>query len=86
MNIGDTFSTSKPSDTPIGDVTEDLTNTYASLSTAQSTGRKDSGVREYATRTATSLRSIVERRFMRMSEAHDRIRTELLTFHSSHMK
>jgi len=86
MNIGDTLSPSKPSDTPIGDATNGLTNAYASLSTAQSTGRKDSGVREYATRTATNLRSIVELRFMRMSEAHDRIRTELLASHSSHME
>ena len=39
---------------------------------------RHSVVRVYATRTAANLRSIVERRFRRMSEAHDRIRTELL--------
>ena len=83
MNIGSTFLPSKRSNTQIGDATDDLTNGYASPSTA---GEKDSAVREYANRTATNLRSLVERRFMRMSEAHDRIRTELLASHSSQMK
>lgn len=31
---------------------------------------------------ARDLRSVVERRFMRMNEAHDRIRTELLCSHA----
>jgi hypothetical protein len=47
---------------------------------------QDSVVRKYATRTAANLRSIVERRFRRMSEAHDRIRAELLSAHSSQVK
>src|SRR5216683_1365508 len=83
MNIGDTFSESKSSATKISDGTDDLTNGYASPSNQRSTGRKDSEVKDYSTRTATNLRSIVEHRFMRMSRAHDRIRTELLGSHSS---
>ena len=86
MNIGDTFLPSKPSDTQTGDASDHLMNGYASPSSPRSTGRNDSAIKDYATRTASNLRSIVERRFMRMSEAHDRIRTELLTSHSSHMK
>ena len=85
MNIDDAFSPSTAADTQIGDATDDLRDAYASPSSARSTGR-DSAVRDYATRTATNLRSTVERRFMRMSEAHDRIRTELLASHSSHVK
>ncbi len=86
MNIGDTFTPSSTGDTQIGDATDGLRNAYTSRSTSRWTGRKDSAVRKYATRTAANLRAIVERRFMRMSEAHDRIRTELLASHSSHMK
>jgi hypothetical protein len=83
-NIGDTFMLGKPDDTQIGDAPDHLRNGYASI--PRLAGRKDSALRDYASRTATNLRSIVERRFMRMSEAHDRIRTQLLTSHSSHMK
>ena len=86
LNIGDTFLPKKPSHTQIGDATDPLMNGYASPSISRSAGRKDSAIRDYATRTATNLRSTVERRFMRMSEAHDRIRTELLTSYSPHMK
>lgn len=35
---------------------------------------------------ARDLRATVARRFMRMNEAHDRIRTELLASHSLDMK
>ena len=86
QNIRDTFLPGKTSDTQIGDSTDRQMNGYASSSTPRSTGRKDSAMRDYATRTATNLRSIVERRFMRMSEAHDRIRNELLASHSSHIE
>ena len=85
-NFGDTLSPGTPGETQIGDTSDGLTNAYASPSGPTSTGGQDSAVRDYATRTATNLRSTVERRFMRMSEAHDRIRTELLASHSSHMK
>lgn len=81
MNIGDTHSPSLRGETKIVEATDGLTNAHSSLSTAQSTGRKDG--RGYAARTARNLRSIVERRFKRMSEAHDRIRAELLASHSS---
>lgn len=83
MNIGDTFS---PRDFQISDAADHLINGYASPSSPRSTRGKDSAVRDHATRTATNLRSIVEGRFMRMSEAHDRIRTELLTTHSGQMR
>ncbi len=86
LNIRDTFLPSKTSDTQVGQGTDRLMNGYASPSTPRSTDRKDSAVRDYATRTATNLRSIVERRFMRMSEAHDRIRRELLASHSSNIE
>ena len=86
LKTRDTFLPSKMSYTQIGGGTDHPMNGYASPSTPRSTRRKDSAVRDYANRTATNLRSIVERRFMRMSEAHDRIRTELLTSHSSHMR
>lgn len=81
MNNADAFFPSLTSDTEIGDAGNGLTGAHASLSTARSTGRKDSSARGYATRTAANLRSIVERRFMRMSQTHDRIRTELLARH-----
>jgi hypothetical protein len=79
MNNADAFFPSLTNDTEIGDAGDGLT--HASLSTARSTGRKDSSAREYATRTAANLRSIVERRFMRMIQTHDRIRTESLARH-----
>ncbi|MGI9068095.1 MAG: hypothetical protein ACR2HX_17040 [Pyrinomonadaceae bacterium] len=81
MNIGDSLSPSSTVDTQMAEPVTDLMSPYASVSTERSTGRKDSAVRQYATRTAANLRSIVERQFMRMSEAHDRIRTELLARH-----
>jgi hypothetical protein len=77
MNIGDTLSPILRVDTQMAEPVDDLMSPYASVSTARSTGRKGSAIR----RTAANLRSIVERRFMRMSEAHDRIRTELLARH-----
>ena len=86
LDIGDTFLPNKASDTQIGDASDPVMNAYASRASQRSTGRKDLAVRDYATRTATNLRSTVERRFMRMSEAHDRIRTELLTSYSSDIK
>jgi len=86
LNIGDTFFPNKPSHREIGGANDPLINGYATPSSPRSTGRKDSAVRGYATRTATNLRSIVERRFMRMSEAHDRIRRELLASHSSNIE
>ena len=55
-----------------------LADAFEPRPTEQLTERQHSVVRVYATRTAANLRSIVERRFRRMSEAHDRIRTELL--------
>lgn len=81
MNIGETFSPSSTVDTQMAEPVNDLMSPYASVSTARPNGRKDSAVRQYASKTAANLRSIVERRFMRMSEAHDRIRTELLARH-----
>lgn len=86
MNIGETFSPGSTGDTQIGDAGDGLNNTYASLSSEPPSRRKDSAVRGYATRTAANLRSIVERRFMRMSQAHDRIRTELLQAHQPEAK
>jgi len=86
LNIGDTLLPSKPSDTQIADATDHLMNGYAAPSSPRSTGQMDSLGKDYATGTARNLRSIVEGRFMRMSEAHDRIRTELLTSHPSHMR
>jgi hypothetical protein len=59
----------------------DASNLLASDGDAESS---EPVVRNYAMRTATNLRSIVERRFRRMSEAHDRIRTELLARHPPH--
>lgn len=84
MSIVNTVSTSKTGKTQIDDPGDNLTNEYASLSIVGSPGRKDSPVREYAARTAWNLRSIVERQFMRMSETHDRIRTERLARHPPH--
>lgn len=86
MSIVKTDSTNSMGKTQIDETTDSLTNGYASLSKGPSTGRKDSPVRGYAARTAANLRSIVERRFMRMSETHDRIRTELLASHSADLK
>lgn len=83
MNIGDTPSPRSLGETKIVDATDGLTNAYTSLSKAGSNGRKGSSGSGYAARTARNLRSIVERRFKRMSEAHDRIRTKLLASHSS---
>ena len=82
MNIGDIFSPSSTGDTPIGEATDGLPNAY----TSPSSGSKDSAVRDYASRTAANLRSIVERRFSRMNEAHDRIRTKLLAAHQPEAK
>jgi hypothetical protein len=85
MDSGNFFSPSAQN-LPSGDTTESFMETGASRSGGRSTRGKTSPVRDYATRTAASLRSIVERRYMRMNEAHDRIRTELLASHLSHMK
>ena len=84
LNIGDTFFPNKPSRREIGGANDPLINGYAPPSSQLSTGRDDSGRGAYAITTAT--RSIVERRFMRMSEAHDRIRSELLASHSSNIE
>ena len=86
MNIGDTHSPSSRGETKIVEATDGLTNAHSTLSTRRSTGRKDSSGKGYAARTARNLRSIVERRFKRMSEAHDRIRTELLAAHQPEAK
>ncbi|HVQ38592.1 MAG TPA: hypothetical protein VMS31_13735 [Pyrinomonadaceae bacterium] len=43
----------------------------------------DSAAMGYPGETPASQRSVVERRYLRMSEAHDRIRTELLAQHPS---
>ena len=77
MNFGDTFLPSSTVANQIGDPADGLTNRYDLASTERSSGRKDPG-REYDTTTDSNLRSRVERRFMRMSEVHDRIRTKLL--------
>jgi len=82
MNTSDTLALSPSLNTPIGDAS----NPLVSPGETQSGEANDSVVRKYATRTAANLRSIVERRFKRMSEAHDRIRTELLARHSPHAR
>jgi hypothetical protein len=46
--------------------------------------RRISGMQSMQSR--RDLREAVERRFMRMTQAHDRIRTELLASHSLNMK
>jgi hypothetical protein len=77
MNTGDTFRPQSTDNSDVGNLAPDLI--AASASTGEPAGQKNSGVREYAAaRTASNLCSIVERRFMRMNEAHDRIRAELL--------
>ena len=97
MNTGDTLALAAALNTQVGDaptkelrhahlLTHGLANPYETGSTERLTERKHSSVRVYATRTSANLRAIVERRFKRMSEAHDRIRTELLAAHSSQMK
>jgi hypothetical protein len=77
MNTNDTLALSHSLNTPIGDAS----NPLVSARDTQPREANNSVVRKYATRTAANLRSIVERRFRRMSEAHDRIRTELLQRH-----
>jgi hypothetical protein len=74
MNTSATLALGPLTNTQIGDAS----NRLASDGEADSS---ESIVRNYATRTAANLPSIVERRFRRMSEAHDRIRTELLARH-----
>jgi len=81
MNMGETSSPSSMGETRIVEAADGLRNAYTSLSTASPTGREDSSAESYGARTARNLRSIVERRFKRMSEAHDRIRTKLLASH-----
>ena len=82
MNMVETPSPSSMGETKLVDAADGLTNAYTT-SIASATGRGDSSRQGYAVRTARNLRSIVERRFKRMSEAHDRIRTKLLASHSS---
>jgi hypothetical protein len=82
MNTSDTAALSPSLNTPIGDASHPLVSPYDT----QSSEANDSVVRKYATRTAANLRSIVERRFRRMSEAHDRIRSELLARHPPHAR
>ena len=83
LNLGDTFFPNKPSHREFGGANDPLINGYATPSSQLSTGRDDLALRDDATSPET--RSIVEHQFMRMSEAHDRIRTELLASHSSNI-
>ena len=73
MNISDTLALGSTLNPTIGDPPD----ACEELSTARSAERKDSAAGQYASRTAANLRTIVERRFRRMSEAHDRICTKL---------
>jgi hypothetical protein len=97
MNTGDTLALAAAVNAQVGDaptkglrhadlLTHGLANSCETGSTERLTEPKHSSVRVYATRTSANLRSIVERRFKRMSEAHDRIRTKLLAAHLSQMK
>lgn len=78
MNTCETLALGTALNAPVGEAPNGLANSCETRSAEQSTERKDSVGSLYLTRTASNLRSIVERRFMGMSEAHDRIRTELL--------
>jgi hypothetical protein len=49
---------------------------------SKASGRRDAAVGGYGARSSRNLRSILERGFMRMNEAHDRIRTKVLATHS----
>jgi hypothetical protein len=86
MNTCDTLALGAVLNTPAGEAPSSLANSRETRSRQQSTKRKDSVGRAYLTRTASDLRSIVERRFMRMSETHDRIRTELLGRYPTHSR
>jgi hypothetical protein len=85
MNISETLAMSSALSPKLGEASINLAEAGETISTAPSTEPGDSAARGYRTRTAPNLRSIVERRFRRMSEAHDRIRSELLAAHSSPM-
>jgi hypothetical protein len=49
---------------------------------AISAGKEEPSAGDYQMKAAPDLRSVVERRFRRMTEAHDRIRAALLAPHS----
>jgi hypothetical protein len=77
------FSTSSASNDQLTAATPQLLTPQETLEiggiTASSFGAHDA-------KSTRRLRSIVERRFRRMFDAHDRIRTELLASHLPHTK
>jgi len=82
VNTGDTFRPHSIDNSDACNSAPDMM--AASASTGEPGGRKNSPIREYgAARTASNLVSIVQRRFVRMNEAHDRIRAELLARYPS---
>jgi hypothetical protein len=82
MNTGDSFLTSSVPDIRTGDTSNTHTNRSDSLN-IDGLGEARDVVTDDPNRTTGTSLSIVERRFSRMSEAHDRIRTELLARHPS---
>jgi hypothetical protein len=76
------FSTSSAGITRI----EATTQSQASRETAAIGAVRASSFGAHDAKSTGRLRSIVERRFRRMFDAHDRIRTELLASHLPHTK